>query len=231
MKKIRLCLVLVGLVLVPASMAQMTLMTWDVNGVSESASSVLGATTVSGVSATAELTRGAGAGLPGSPANNAFGASGFASVSMADALADGDYFSFTISARDGFALSLTEVSYRMSITTNGPTNAALFTNLGGFSAEQAVITYSITTAAGGGDRTVALSGLNDVQGPVEFRIYAWGSGTGTTDKFRFRNLVGADVAISGSISAVPEPSTYATLLGLAALGAVALRRRRAVVQR
>jgi hypothetical protein len=35
-----------------------------------------------------------------------------------------------------------------------------------------------------------------------------------------------DIAISGSVSAVPEPSTYAAMAGVLALAAVAVQRRR-----
>ena len=55
--------------------------------------------------------------------------------------------------------------------------------------------------------------------PVEFRLYGWGasSGTGTFSV--------NDFTFNGTLSAVPEPSTYAAIAGVAGL-AVALVRKR-----
>ena len=61
--------------------------------------------------------------------------------------------------------------------------------------------------------------LNSVISPgqsVDFVLGNGGNGYG-----------GDESLISGSVSAIPEPSTYAALAGIGALGLVALRRRRA----
>ena len=67
--------------------------------------------------------------------------------------------------------------------------------------------------------------LQNVSVPIELRLYGWRDSTGTTT-FRFRDNAGSDLSIAGSVSAIPEPSTYAGILGIAGLSAAVLGRRR-----
>ncbi|MBI5380403.1 MAG: PEP-CTERM sorting domain-containing protein [Opitutae bacterium] len=224
-------LLLVFLACQPLGRAQTVLLGWDVNGTSEDALTLTATTRASQISssgASGILSRGSGAALPGVPSSNAFGASGFTATSLTGAMSGNDYFSFSITVNDGYSLSLTSISMKMSDTTNGPTSAALFSSVGGFSSTSSAIqTWSLTGNASN-DQTITLSSgaFTNLTGTVEFRLYGYGGDTGTTDKLRFRNLAGNDLALCGTLSAVPEPSTYAALTGAAVFAVTAWRRRR-----
>lgn len=210
------------------------------NGVDQSTATLSAFTVATGVNGTSPsgvLSRGAGAALPGSTGSNNFGASGFTATTLADAISNDDFFSFSITAAAGYELSLSSIEWNMQITTSGPTSGALFSSATGFTEGNDISSYAITTAEGGGDQTISLTditALQSITGTVEFRIYGWGGGAGTTDKFRFRNLGSGDLLIAGTVSAapLPEPAAASLLAGVAVLtGAIATRRRRGAVAR
>ncbi|MBW7894660.1 MAG: PEP-CTERM sorting domain-containing protein [Opitutaceae bacterium] len=213
---------------------QPVLLGWDVNGVSEATASLSAGTVGANISTNSPsgvLSRGSGVGLAGSPLSNGFGASGFTSGSLADAITNNDYFTFSITVDYGYTMSLDSIIFKASETTSGPTNAALLSTVGGFNSESAVSTWLLPSASNS-DQSITLSALDfsHLTGTVEFRIYAWGgSGISTTDKYRFRDLTGNDLVISGTtaLAPVPEPSTYAAILGgVAFVGVMAIRRRK-----
>jgi len=233
MKKPTISILFLSLFSAAATQAQ-TLIGWDVAGITESATSVtydsgtLGAH-ISTTSPSGVLSRGSGAAAPGSPSANTFGASGFNAANLGSALTNNDYFTFSISVASGYQMSLTSVSFKMSETTNGATNAALFSSVGGFSSAGMAIATWATPSGTTSDQSITLSGgsFSNLTGTVEFRIFAYGGNSSSTDKFRLRNLSGDDLIIAGSVSAIPEPATYAALLGAASLaGAFAHRRQK-----
>ena len=215
----------------PSGQAQTTIVGWDMNGVSEDVNMLGAATFATGIGATAPsgvLSRGAGAALPGLTASNAFGASGFSSASLSTALAGNDYFSFSFAVDTGYSVTLSSITLKMFATTNGPTNAALFSSVGGFASTDVAIQLWPLTGNANNDQTITLSSsaFANLTGTTEFRLYAYGSGTASTDKLRFRNLTGNDLTLTGTVSAVPEPSVYASLTGAAAFAATLVFRSR-----
>lgn len=210
--------------------AQVTLLEWDMSGVDQSTVTLTAGTVATNISSTSPsgvLSRGAGASLPGSTGSNNFGASGFDSASLAAAITANDFFSFSITVNSGFTMSLTNLEFNMQRTSGGPTNAAVMSSVGGFTDGSEVSSYTVSSATGGGDQSIVLSSMSNLSGTVEFRVYGWGGGGGTTDKFRFRNLSSGDLEITGTTaSAVPEPASFASLMGIFALGFIKFRRRR-----
>jgi uncharacterized protein len=90
-----------------------------------------------------------------------------------------------------------------------------FTSLGTWTDPGAFGTTSITLSSG-------LAGLSN-QSNVQFRIVTIGGSTGSGT----RDSIGLDnFAMSYSASAIPEPSTYAAIIGACALGVAAWQRRR-----
>jgi hypothetical protein len=207
-----------------------TLIGWDVSNATESDSTLSSdITTIDTNISSGILSRGAGAAAPGSPASKSFGASGFSATDLSGALTNGDYLTFSITVNSGFSMSLTSVAMKLFATTNGATGGALFSSVGGFSStSDAISTFSINGNANN-DQSISLSSgsFSNLTGTIEFRLYAFGGSTGSTDKVRIRNLTGDDLVIVGTtaISAVPEPSTFAFLGGLATLGFAVVRRR------
>ena len=90
-----------------------------------------------------------------------------------------------------------------------------FTSLGTWSDPGTFGTTSITLTSG-------LAGLSD-QSNVQFRIVALNASTNTGS----RDSIGLDnFTMAYSASAIPEPSTYAAIIGALALGGAAWHRRR-----
>jgi hypothetical protein len=230
----KILMVALALVSGNAAQGQTTLLGWEFTGVAESAVSVTATTVGSNIGTSAPsgiLSRGSGAAAPGSPSSSAFGASGFTATDLSGALAASDYFTFSVTINSGSSMTLTSVVMRLFDTTSGPTNAALFSSVGGFTQSSAAIQTFALTGNANNDQSITLSSgsFSNLTGTVEFRLYAYGGSGGSTDKLRFRNLSGNDLVLNGTVSvaAVPEPSTYAALCGAIALLAAIYRRRKA----
>lgn len=100
-------------------------------------------------------------------------------------------------------------SREFSYSTNGVDFAVFETDSGTLSSSWVTETYDLTSIT-------ALNGASD----VTFRITLDGA-TGSTGNNRFDNLL-----VTGNLTAVPEPSTVAFLIGLCGVGVVLVRRRR-----
>ncbi|GAB5560205.1 MAG: hypothetical protein SynsKO_18520 [Synoicihabitans sp.] len=157
------------------------------------------------------------------------------SATLATAISDGNYFEFTLTAATGYELTLTSIEMNGGATSSGAANVALLSSVDGFNDSSAIATATeVNSGTGGFDtdssgfgNSITLSGAQyEGLQAISFRIYGWNisSGSGVTN---LRSLSGDDLEVFGtvSVSAVPEPSTFALLAGLGALGMVASRRR------
>lgn len=208
--------------------AQAQIVAWEISGSNASTASPLAAATRAAGVASAQLSLGSG--VSASSANDTFGASGFNSLSLADAITANQYLRITIAPEAGQAISFTSLSFLTglsSVPSAGDFHGALLSGATGFTAADALHTYAFNTTTAP-LQTATLSGEAGLQGlttATEFRLYGWRDTSGTST-FRFRSLTGYDVAIQGTISAVPEPSTYALIAGTTTLAGVLLFRRR-----
>ncbi|HEY0947451.1 MAG TPA: hypothetical protein VGD81_19365 [Opitutaceae bacterium] len=148
------------------------------------------------------------------------------------------YYEFTITPEAGYALSLTSLTFGAGRSSTGPRQFSLRSNAGadGFATNltgaasntnisvtggnifQFVDNNSSSTYAG---NSVTLTGgdFTDVTAAITFRLYAFNAEAGGS--FRIDNF-----AISGSASAIPEPSTYVTIAAICAFaGVLGVRRR------
>ncbi len=182
----------------------------------------------SGISLEHGLDRGAGTTV--GSLNNGWGANGVNQTTQAAAITDNDYLYFALAPGADKSMSLSALDFNVRLVS-GPWNSGAarylwqykvgdgeFTNVGSALALQGV--YDTNGVA---QPTLDLSGITALQNvteTVEFRVYAWGTG----GQFVFGRLAGNDLALSGTVSSVPEPSRMLLLvIGLATLAG---RRRR-----
>lgn len=214
------------------------LLAWDAQGFSSSApwpenwssSSQGGTVTVaSGILVDSGLGRGAGTSL--AALNNGWGVGAINQTSLSGAVTDGDYASFALSPQTGFSMSLSGIDFTVRLPEAGwntGTSRYLWQYKigdGSFVDIGSPLALSGTWDTNGvAQPALNLSGISALQNltePVEFRLYAWGTG----GQFVFGRQSGNDLTLNGTVFAVPEPGR-AGLLAVAALAGSALRRRR-----
>ncbi len=157
---------------------------------------------------------------------------GATAVTLADAIAADDYFSFTLTPSNGQSLNLTQLT--LGIAAYRATTASTSV-VGKFYALSSIDGFTSTASLGSLNTTqknapptfdvftVALTDprFQNITSPVEFRFYMTYNTTSST-----RYVAIDDVTLTGTLttSSVPEPSSYALLLGAALLGICAVRR-------
>lgn len=206
------------------------LVAWEVTGVNAQANNPLSGIILDSNIISASIILGSG--VSASSAGDTFGGSNFDKASFTDAISDGDYISIFITPSSPYEVSFSSFTYLGGLSGAANFNVALLSSVTGFSSSDTLDIYPFSTASPQA-RSITLSSipaLQNVIGTVEFRLYGWRDSTGTST-FRIRSNAGYDLTISGSttLTAVPEPSTYAAILGgVALVGVVAIRRRKRV---
>jgi len=199
---------------------------WNVSGTNAAASQPLAATLLD--SALASGTLSVGSGLSASSAANTFGGSGFEQTSLAGAMSAGDFLSVTITPLPGHALGLTSLTMLFGVSS-AVTNfhISLASNVTGFTPGDTLWDFAFgnTLPAAQTVNLTGIASLQSIASTLEFRIYGWRDGAGTTT-FRIRDNAGVDLSFAGTVSAIPEPGMYATSLGLILLGVTPWARRR-----
>lgn len=144
------------------------------------------------------------------------------------------YYEFTITPQSGYTVSLSSITFDAGRSSTGPrqfvirsSNDSYVSNISG-TGSGAVSTVSgnifqftdnsSTNLVAG--QSITMSSFTNVTSPLTLRIFGFNAeaGTGT---LRIDNL-----AVNGSVTAVPEPSTYAAMAGAVALLGVMVHRRR-----
>ncbi|MBI5768414.1 MAG: PEP-CTERM sorting domain-containing protein [Verrucomicrobia bacterium] len=121
------------------------------------------------------------------------------------------YFSFTITPSSGYTLSITTISFDYRQTATGAANYQVDI---GSDTNVASGVFSTDSTWHSISQSITVTAFSDSR---EIRIYGYNGGSGSFALDR--------VTLSGTVSAIPEPSTYAALFGAAAL-AVAIWMRR-----
>lgn len=185
-------------------------------GAAYAASGMSAAFTANGISASPGL----------ATTNSAF----LSNYTLATAIANDGYFEFSVSADAGYEFDIDSITFgaRRASGGTGANNLALRSSLDGFSTNLA--TQGITGTAA--DPTEVIFNLGEsvqsVTGTVVFRIYGYAR---TAANANYGILVlsadsNAPFTINGSVSAIPEPGSFAVLAGAAAVAVAGLRRRR-----
>jgi hypothetical protein len=163
-----------------------------------------------------------GTSSPGSSTAGGGGGAYFTSANWRSS--DGNYVYFTITPADGYQVSLTSFSYYYASTSTGPNSLSLFSSSDSYTSSLSG-TQSLTKQAGGdllstdwhqNSGSISLTFTS----PTTFRL------TGTGASISTGSLRLDAVTLNGSVSAIPEPSTYGAIVGgLALIGALWHRRR------
>ncbi|OGV45701.1 MAG: hypothetical protein A2X46_09355 [Lentisphaerae bacterium GWF2_57_35] len=193
---------------------------WDFNGTNAvDAGGILAAAVLGGNVQAASITVGSGI-TPQNTASTWIGDDWLPTATLADAVLNNKYLEWTVAAAAGYQMTITNFAgLARDPGGTGPTNFVLRSSVDGYTADLAVYQLAGNQAL---STPLSLSG----QTTVTFRYYGFDPvRVGTTGTGGFRNLVGNDLTITGTIMAVPEPASMALLaLGL---GALVVARRRA----
>lgn len=152
-----------------------------------------------------------------------------------------NYFTFSITPEEGYQFDLTSITFEVASGNNNATHHRAFFLVTANSATPFSISSNVlssdSTPGGGG--TIPLQtgagGVDTIPLGYSADLTSF-SGITETQTFRFylrtdtinQSLVFDNIVVNGTISpvAIPEPSAYAALVGVATLGLVAARRRR-----
>ena len=179
---------------------------FETNGLAGNEATINSTTTAANLNVST-LSRGAGAN-PTALANS-FNSTSFDSADIAGAIAANDYLQFTVSPQSGFRVSLSTLNANFRRTSTGPTIFQYQYSLDGFATAGvnigSQITFTDTNTNGVAQPTIDLSmiaALQNVSSPtvITFRLYAAG---GTGGNFAIGRLAGNDLAIGGTVSAIP----------------------------
>jgi hypothetical protein len=146
------------------------------------------------------------------------GGSFFTATTWTGAAPGSNYFQFTITPDSGYSISATTLTFGYRATPTGPTAYAIRSSADSYTANLASGSFTNDgNWSSVGSISITLSGLVSA---TTLRLYGSGaSAAGGT-------LRVDDVGLSGSVTAIPESSTYAAILGtLTLLGVVIWRRR------
>ncbi len=138
-----------------------------------------------------------------------------------------EYFGFTLTPQDGVTYDLSALTFDVAfyeeagVANAYPTNYVVRSDLTGYDTDLLVHTEAGQTTLTPTFKTLSVA-LSDpvfttISGTATFRIYIYDTLTGNTRLSAIDNI--------SVLSVVPEPSSAATLAGLAALVLVATRRR------
>ncbi len=132
------------------------------------------------------------------------------------------YFSVTLTPNSGYQLDIASLSFGSRSTSTGPTAFAIRSSADNYAANLA--SGSLTNDGSwysSGSISITLSAVTTA---TTLRIY----GSGASSAAGTLRL--DDISFAGSVTPIPEPSTYAAIFGTLALVGVALHRRRAKVR-
>ncbi len=227
MKKI---IIAASVALSSVSLSSAQIAAWEFNGNTGNEISVSATTIDPNLDPSAVIR---GSGINASGLANSFSATDFTlNGTQANAIANNDFFEFSVSSKTGFTLSLSTLDVTLRRSSTGPNTYIWRYSIGsGFTTIGSPVSYTSTATSGVAQTQLNLSSISALQdlsstATATFRLYAYGTGTATTGTFAIGRLAGNDLAVGGSVTAVPEPHHYALgIAGLVMLVVVARRRR------
>jgi hypothetical protein len=159
-----------------------------------------------------------------------------AATNYAGAFVANNYFTFSITPDAGYKLDLTSITFQVASGSSSASDRAFYlvtaSSPAGFTSSSTVLSTDRTTTGGGAIPLQAATATNTVPKDYTVDLTSF-TGITTTQYFRFylqtptisQALTFDDIVVNGTVSAIPEPSTYASIAGVVALGLVMRRRR------
>lgn len=175
---------------------------------------------------------------PGNTAVNSSTATGTAlttatgTATATDAVAQGSYFTFTITADPGYELDMTSLTFDVARGGAGTRGFAIQTSATGFSTNGSTNLNSSTGAVAAGASTAVTTNIPTYTGismdlsgaayqnltSLEVRVYSYSGAVNSS--LEYDNFV-----LNGTVSAVPEPATWG-MMACAGTMFMVMRRRR-----
>lgn len=223
MKKTALTLaLLIAAAAVPAG-AQTTIAEWNLTPLVGNEVSVAG----SGYDHVSATVLSRGSGLSVNAGTGSFNSAGWS--------VDGtvDYVQFGFTVEDGYQVDLANLAMGSRSSNTGPGSIGVFTSMDGFTTSAYTLTQSGTSNL---NSVIDLSSLDPIVGSFAVRLMllnptaANGGSIGASGTFRVTDyfvdgVESSNLGFTGTVTAIPEPSTYAALAGLLTFGFAAWRRR------
>jgi arylsulfatase A-like enzyme len=113
---------------------------------------------------------------------NEFNLTGHSATSLAQAIANNDYVTFTVNPAAGAGFIPSNLNFSVwREDAESARSFALFSSIGGFSAGAALSNVGPFSATGSGSPIALSANISSTviqDGPIEFRLYAWGAANG-----------------------------------------------------
>lgn len=175
-----------------------TLATFDFAGAAGSETTSNANFVATGITAPVTISRGSG--LTATANADRFNAQGWGESSAANALANGDYFEWTITPDAGSSISITQIAFNVQRSNTGASNLVLRTSVDGYTADIATLANfagNNATVRSTND-TSGVAGLQGLTAPVTMRVIGWTGVSGGSMGFEGP---GNDIVILGDVSA------------------------------
>ena len=116
---------------------------------------------------------------------------------LASAVSENEYFTFTIAPQEGNSINLTSISLIPQSRNNLNRNFALMSSVTGFAESKVIKTFNCSSDSNTDIETITLTGHENITEPVEFRFYVWGQ-TNFYSSFYID-----DLKVTGSVKTLP----------------------------
>jgi hypothetical protein len=162
-----------------------------------------------------------GPGLGAALGAGSMNANGFTTLPNIDL---SDYFQFTLSGAEGYALNVTQIAFGERRSASGVGAFTVRTSLDAFQSFNFERTISLPDDANLRNHIIDLDGITNFQGTVDVRIYGFSSESASGTWRLMNHSEQGGIVLTGTVTAVPEPSSLVLLGAMTGTGLLFRRR-------